>query len=56
MSGPQAVMSRVLFMALMSGTMALVFAGFFGFLEYGFSRRWLETWVQGTLISWPLGA
>ena len=47
--------TEVIFAVLMSGVMSIFFAGLFGYLAYGFTLSWLEAWLQGVVISWPLG-
>lgn len=39
---------------LMSGVMSIVLAGFFTWMDLGFSSTWLWAWLSGVLIGWPI--
>ncbi len=45
----------IIFGILLSGFMAVFFAGFFPLLALGFTMAWLSAWGMGVLIGWPLG-
>ena len=47
--------THLVFGILLSGFMALFFAGFFPLLALGFTKEWLMTWASGIVIGWPLG-
>ncbi len=40
--------------AIMSGFMSFVLAGFFTWMNLGFTQIWLPAWVTGFLIGWPV--
>lgn len=37
-----------------SGMMALLMTGFFGFLHYGSTVEWLHEWTSALTIAWPV--
>jgi hypothetical protein len=37
-----------------SGTMACLMTGFFGFLHFGPTALWLHEWAQAFVIAWPV--
>ena len=47
--------TNLVFGILLSGFMAIVFAGLFPLLALGFTTEWLIAWGTGFLIGWPLG-
>jgi hypothetical protein len=40
--------------ALISGMMACLMTGFFGFLHFGPTDRWLHEWFEAFVIAWPV--
>lgn len=37
-----------------SGMMALLMTGFFGFLHFGRTTEWLHEWIHAFAIAWPV--
>jgi len=47
--------TQLVFGILLSGFMAIIFAGCIPFLALGFTVEWLKAWTTGIVIGWPLG-
>ena len=47
--------TQIVFGIMLSGLMAVIFAGFIPFLALGFTVEWLKAWASGIVIGWPLG-
>ncbi len=39
---------------LMSGAMSIALAGLFTWMNFGFTTAWLQAWLNGVLIGWPV--
>lgn len=40
--------------AFISGMMAFLMTGFFGFIHFGLTSLWLSEWGKAFIIAWPV--